>query len=99
MVFLHHLWAFAKEIDPLSQCLFIIMEVLTRELQKAQNKKKCEIGFRMAPIGNKIPYLLIASNNLRFRRTNVDSSQQLNNLQNKNFAKTQANIIIFISYL
>jgi len=86
-----------RQDDPLSPYLFLIrMEVLTRELRKAQNTKKSGIGFKMSPKANKIPCLLFADDSLLFCRSNLESCQHLSRLL-VNFCRNSGNLLIFIS--
>jgi len=67
--------------DPLSPYLFLIyMEVLTRELRKAHNTKKCGIGFKISPRAAQIPCLLFVDDSFIFCRSNLESCQRLNRL-------------------
>ena len=56
------------------------MEVLTKELRKAQNIKKCGIGIKISPRAIQIPCLLFADDSLLFCRSNLESCQRLNRL-------------------
>ena len=82
-----------RQGDPLSPYLFIIcMEVLTRDLRKAQNTKECGIGFKISPRVNKIH--LFADDSLLFYRSNLESCQRLNSLLVK-FCRNSWQIINF----
>jgi len=84
-----------RQGDPLSPYLFLIcMEVLTRVLRKAQQKKKASIGFKINPSAEKIPCLLFADDSLVFCRTNLESCRDLNNLLSK-FCRSLGQLINF----
>ena len=84
-----------RQGDPLSPYLFLIcMEVLTRDLRKAQMKKKASIGFKITPQANKIPCLLFADDSLLFCRTNLESCRHLSTLLSK-FCQTSGQLINF----
>ena len=84
-----------RQGDPLSPYLFLIcMEVLTRELRKAQNIKKCGIGIKISPRATQIPCLLFADDSLLFCRSNLESCQRLNRLL-ANFCQNLGQLINF----
>ena len=70
------------------------MEVLTRELHKAQNNKNCGIGFKISPRATKIPCLLFADDSLLFCRSNLKACQRLNRLL-VNFCRNSGQLINF----
>ena len=70
------------------------MEILTRALWEAQNKKKSEIGFKIAPKVEKLPCLLFADYSLLFCRTNLELCQKLSTLLT-NFCHNSGQLINF----
>ena len=68
------------------------MEVLTRQLRKAQDQKKCGIGIKLSPRASKLPCLLFADDSLLFCRTNLETCQLLDRLLN-NFCQNSGQLI------